>query len=53
MLYDLLAIYLSGAAGLLFIGTRLPADVGLVPILFAALVWPVGMPVMAWKSFGK
>ncbi len=53
MLQNVLTIYLSGALGLLFVGTRLPAEVRLVPILLAALVWPVGMPLLAWRTFGR
>ncbi len=53
MLQNVLTIYLSGALGLLFVGTRLPTEIRLVPILLAALIWPVGMPLLAWRTFGR
>ncbi len=53
MLHNLLTIYLSGAAGLLVIGTRRPPEVRLAPIVVAALIWPVAMPWMAWRNFSR
>jgi hypothetical protein len=53
MLHNFLTIYLSGAAGLLFIGTRLPSEVRLASIVVAALIWPIGMSWMAWRNFSR